>query len=98
MCLRGVVTVISARREFFRSFARLLCPGWSVDSVPDMKLMVRIVASLVALLVSAGCGPKASSDAGKAPATGGKLFAVSFQTMNNPFFVDLNEGLKKVIE
>ena len=28
----------------------------------------------------------------------GKLFAVSFMTLNNPFFVDLNEGIKKVIE
>jgi ribose transport system substrate-binding protein len=31
-------------------------------------------------------------------AQGGRLFAVSFQTMNNPFFVDLNKGLKAVIE
>lgn len=28
----------------------------------------------------------------------GKLFAVSFQTMNNPFFVELNKGIKKVVE
>ena len=28
----------------------------------------------------------------------GRLFGVSFQTMNNPFFVDLKEGLKGVIE
>jgi len=33
----------------------------------------------------------------QAPA-GGKLFGVSFQTMNNPFFVDLNNGSKAVIE
>jgi ribose transport system substrate-binding protein len=26
------------------------------------------------------------------------LFAVSFQTMNNPFFVELNEGIKQVVE
>jgi ribose transport system substrate-binding protein len=29
---------------------------------------------------------------------GGRLFAVSFQTMNNPFFVELNEGLKQAVE
>jgi ribose transport system substrate-binding protein len=28
----------------------------------------------------------------------GRLFGVSFQTLNNPFFVELNEGLKEVIE
>jgi len=28
----------------------------------------------------------------------GRLIGVSFQTMNNPFFVDLNEGLREVIE
>jgi ribose transport system substrate-binding protein len=39
---------------------------------------------------------------GRSPTTpdqrGGRLFAVSFQTLNNPFFVDLNDGLKQVIE
>src|SRR5205814_3780754 len=29
---------------------------------------------------------------------GQRLFAVSFMTLNNPFFVDLNEGIKKVVE
>lgn len=27
-----------------------------------------------------------------------KVFGVTFQTMNNPFFVDLNDGLKSVVE
>jgi len=31
-------------------------------------------------------------------ASKGRLFGVTFQTMNNPFFVDLNEGIKKVVE
>src|SRR5207302_6763520 len=60
---------------------------------------------LLVFLLVAGCGPKSSSrssDANHAQAPtskgGGRLFAVSFQTMNNPFFVDLNEGLKKVVE
>ncbi|MHC4646725.1 MAG: substrate-binding domain-containing protein [Planctomycetota bacterium] len=28
----------------------------------------------------------------------GRLFGITFQTMNNPFFVDLNEGVKQVVE
>ncbi|MCX5772207.1 MAG: substrate-binding domain-containing protein [Candidatus Hydrogenedentes bacterium] len=28
----------------------------------------------------------------------GRLFGVVFQTMNNPFFVDLNNGMKDVVE
>ena len=28
----------------------------------------------------------------------GRLFGVTFQTLNNPFFVDLNEGLEAVVE
>src|SRR5262245_15219687 len=63
-----------------------------------MKFIVRILASLLPLVLFASCGSKASPGAGKTPTTQGKLFAVSFQTMNNPFFVDLNEGLKRVVE
>jgi ribose transport system substrate-binding protein len=55
--------------------------------------------SLAALL--SACSP--SKDAPAAPsgdtnAKGGRLFAASFMTMNNPFFVDLNEGIKKTVE
>lgn len=52
-----------------------------------------------------GCGgesPTASTPAAgssKAPgSSGGRLFGVSVQTMNNPFFIDLEQGLKSVIE
>jgi ribose transport system substrate-binding protein len=50
----------------------------------------------LALLAGAGgCGREATVS----PAPNkNRLFGVSFQTMNNPFFVDLNNGLKKVIE
>jgi ribose transport system substrate-binding protein len=51
---------------------------------------------LVVLLVGVpGCGRKPEL---AAPQNSGRLFGVSFQTLNNPFFVDLNEGLKRVIE
>lgn len=48
---------------------------------------------LAALVSLTGC-----NQSSPAPGGSGKLFGVSFQTMNNPFFVDLNEGLKAVIE
>ena len=52
-------------------------------------------AILAAVLAFTGCdAPKAPT-----PAAGSaKTFAVSFQTMNNPFFVELNDGLKAAIE
>jgi len=43
----------------------------------------------------AACGPAS----GPAPAAGkGRLFGATYQTLNNPFFVELDEGLKEVIE
>jgi len=67
-------------------------------------------ALLIATLLAPGCrreptapaatpGGGAGSTAAKAPdRTGQRTFAVSFQTMTNPFFVDLDEGLREVIE
>ena len=42
----------------------------------------------------------AGSPAGSAtgPSASGRLFGVTVQTMNNPFFLDLEQGLKEVIE
>jgi ribose transport system substrate-binding protein len=46
-----------------------------------------------------GCGNKSETpEAPKTGASSGRLFGVSFQTMNNPFFVDLNNGLKAGVE
>jgi ABC-type sugar transport system substrate-binding protein len=52
-----------------------------------------VLALAVTLLSFPGCR---SSDrpAGKS----GRLFGVSFQTLNNPFFVELNKGLQAVVE
>ncbi|HYG23754.1 MAG TPA: sugar ABC transporter substrate-binding protein [Verrucomicrobiae bacterium] len=44
----------------------------------------------------AGCGQKAEPP--QSSQSEGRIFGISFQTMNNPFFVDLNEGLKQSIE
>ena len=52
---------------------------------------------LVAMWLS-GCGPQDSADRPKGEPASGRLFGVSFQTMNNPFFVDLNAGLREVVE
>ncbi len=65
--------------------------------------------SIAVVALAAGCG-----DSSQPPAQGGKdakaseatataqakgrMFGVVFQTMNNPFFVELNAGLKEVIE
>jgi len=44
-----------------------------------------------------GCsGPEGAPAA--APKTEGRLFGVVFQTMNNPFFVELNAGIQEVVE
>jgi ribose transport system substrate-binding protein len=53
---------------------------------------------ITALLATAvvGCGQKTGTS--QPGAAKGRLFGVTYQTMNNPFFVDLNDGLKKVIE
>jgi ABC-type sugar transport system substrate-binding protein len=58
--------------------------------------LIRLLTICSLGLLLAGCGDKADST--KAPAGAGRLFGVSFQTMNNPFFVDLNAGLQKTIE
>jgi ribose transport system substrate-binding protein len=56
-----------------------------------------LLAVVLAALVTGGCS-KSDTSSTTQPATKGRLFGVTFQTMNNPFFVDLNEGIKKVVE
>jgi len=59
------------------------------------RIVISSVLVLVLLFVT-GCG-----NSGDSPGGGnkdGRLFGVSFQTMNNPFFVHLNEGLKEIVE
>jgi ribose transport system substrate-binding protein len=60
-----------------------------------MRMRLVFVCLSVSLLLSVGCERRKEP---KAQGSGGRLFGVTFQTMNNPFFVDLNAGLKQVIE
>ncbi|HZW29191.1 MAG TPA: sugar ABC transporter substrate-binding protein [Isosphaeraceae bacterium] len=64
-----------------------------------MRYPSALFAVTAALFVSvaSGCGD-GSPQPGGPGAPHGRLFGVTFQTMNNPFFVDLNEGLQRVIE
>src|SRR5437773_12538405 len=57
---------------------------------------LRLLATALIAALAGGCGAEEPPDGPDTPQ--GRLFGVSFQTMNNPFFVDLNEGLKTVIE
>ena len=57
------------------------------------RFLLLSLAVSVAVLSQTGCSRSSPSPGGN-----GKLFGVSFQTMNNPFFVDLNKGLKAHIE
>ena len=52
-----------------------------------------VAAVLVVCL--AGCRQKKEADSNRSK---GRLFGVTFQTMNNPFFVDLNEGIRQAVE
>ena len=51
------------------------------------KTLSCVLAAVLA--VAAGCGDRAARQTGSTDTSGGRLFGVSFQTMNNPFFVDL---------
>jgi ribose transport system substrate-binding protein len=59
-------------------------------------LPLLLVTCLIAALT--GCGTSPVPDQAPEAAAGGRLFGVTYQTMNNPFFVDLDEGLRAVIE
>ena len=63
-----------------------------------MRYSTAIILSAVVAL--AGCGGKDSTEAPKpgAPAAKGRVLGVVYQTMNNPFFVELNAGMEEVVK
>lgn len=58
-----------------------------------MKRRFGLSLALIAFALFDGCKPASPSNTG-----GGKLFVISFHTLNNPFFVELNNSLKTAIE
>jgi len=63
-------------------------------SKSSLVVLLALLLTSMPLLV-AGCGKKDSKSAATSTQ---RVFGVSFQTMNNPFFVDLNEGIKSVVQ
>jgi len=66
-----------------------------------MNSALRFLIPLILLAsVSSGCSERPDSDSSQPASaeTTGRLFGASFQTMNNPFFVDLGAGLKHELE
>lgn len=59
---------------------------------------MRIVFGFLVAVLLAGCGPDAASPAAASSSGQGRLLGVVYQTMNNPFFVELNTGMKEVVE
>jgi len=57
-----------------------------------MKTKKLLSLILMVVVFLSGCDKKGQEE------SKGKLFGVTFQTLNNPFFVDLNKGLKEVVE
>lgn len=60
-----------------------------------MKIRTALWAGLLAGALAAGCSKDERSAASK---PSGRVLGVSFQTMNNPFFVDLNQGIQAVAD
>ena len=59
-----------------------------------MNLCRFLLLAAIAPLMLVGCKPSAPASGG----TKGQLFGASFQTLNNPVFVEINNGLKAAIE
>lgn len=58
-------------------------------------LTQKLLAATLMLAFVLGCSQE---DKAAAPGQKGRLFGVVYQTLNNPFFVDLNKGLEEVIK
>jgi len=67
---------------------------------PGNRVVLRRAKVILCLAVLglAGCEPARGPATTPGTQPVGRVFGVSFQTMNNPFFVDLNDGLREVIE
>ncbi len=78
----------------------------SQQTIPAMKSLIRPHLCLATLLlistILTGCGgqPQSTTAAARPPSgqtSASRLFGFTAQTMNNPFFIDLEQGLKNVM-
>ncbi len=63
-----------------------------------MKTRTFFCVLTAVLAAASACNDPAASGPGSSDDAGGRLFGISVQTMNNPFFVDLNDGIREVVE
>ncbi len=63
-----------------------------------MKSKIILLGILLCFFFYNGCGKTEQTDTTADNESTQHLLGVSFQTMNNPFFVDLNQGLNEVIQ
>jgi ribose transport system substrate-binding protein len=61
-----------------------------------LTCLLRLTLCSALIVLVASCGKETTGKPGSG--SSGRLFGVSFQTMNNPFFVDLNDGLKRTLD
>jgi ribose transport system substrate-binding protein len=57
--------------------------------------MKRILPFVAAVTLLAGCGKKAETAAGPAPAPGRPVVALVVKTLNHPFFIDMQKGAEE---
>jgi ribose transport system substrate-binding protein len=64
------------------------------------RIVRRFLLAAAVLAGLAACGPSSRENPSSpgSDAASGRLFAVSFMTLHNPFFVDLNDGIRSVVE
>ncbi len=62
-----------------------------------MNYKLNAIALAILLGLTGGCGQN-GPESGTGGETKGRLIGVTFQTMNNPFFVDLNDGIKALAD
>lgn len=56
------------------------------------------LAAMAASALAFGCNQANQTEPASGEPSAGRLLGAVFQTMNNPFFVELNEGIREVVE
>lgn len=85
---------VEIRRSFHRKRMRPMFVKIPLKKVSQVE-KVLLLSVIFVLTFTIGCDKKKDGTESESEQ---RFFAVSFQTMNNPFFVDLNRGIKEVVE